>query len=115
MKRGGIKFVEAAHVKDLLAHLRVVVNPMDAVSWHRVLMLVEGVGPKKAQDVMAAFVKSENPYHALREMPGRSGKGLRDLSLILESLAGAGELRPAEQVNHIYEYYLPILKAQYDD
>jgi DNA helicase-2/ATP-dependent DNA helicase PcrA len=78
-------------------------------------MLVEGVGPKKAQDVMAALVKSDNPYVALRAMQGRSGKGLRDLALTLESLAGAGDLRPAEQVNHIYEYYLPILKAQYDD
>ena len=46
---------------------------------------------------------------------GDRGKGSEDLSLTLESLAGAGELRPAEQVNHIYEYYLPILKAQYDD
>ena len=115
IKRGGVKFIETAHVKDLLAHLRVVANPLDAVSWHRVLMLVEGVGPKKAQDVMAALVKSDNPYHALREMTGRSGKGLKDLALTLESLAGAGDLRPAEQVNHIYEYYLPILKAQYDD
>jgi DNA helicase-2/ATP-dependent DNA helicase PcrA len=115
IKRGGVKFIETAHVKDLLAHLRVVANPMDAVSWHRVLMLIEGVGPKKAQDVMAALVKSPNPYHALREMTGRSGKGLRDLALTLESLAGAGDLRPGQQVSHIYEYYLPILKAQYDD
>jgi DNA helicase-2/ATP-dependent DNA helicase PcrA len=115
VKRGGVKFVETAHVKDLLAHLRVATNPLDAVSWHRVLMLVEGVGPKKAQDIMAALVKAENPYHALREMPGRSRKGLGDLALTLESLTGTGDLRPAEQVNHIYEYYLPILKAQYDD
>ena len=115
IKRGGVKFIETAHVKDLLAHLRVVANPMDAVSWHRMLMLVEGVGPKKAKDVMAALVKSDKPYDTLCEMTGRSGKGLRDLALTLESLAGAGELRPAEQVNHIYEYYLPILKTQYDD
>ncbi len=115
IKRGGVKFIETAHVKDLLAHLRVVANPMDTVSWHRMLMLVEGVGPKKAKDVMAALVKSDKPYDTLCEMTGRSGKGLRDLALTLESLAGAGELRPAEQVNHIYEYYLPILKTQYDD
>ena len=115
IKRGGVKFIETAHVKDLLAHMRVVANPLDAVSWHRVLMLVEGVGPKKAQDVMAALVKSDKPYHALREMTGRSGKGLKDLALTLESLTESGYLRPAEQVNHIYEYYLPILKTQYDD
>ncbi len=46
IKRGGFKFIETAHVKDALAHLRVVENPRDAVSWHRVLMLLEGVGPK---------------------------------------------------------------------
>ena len=115
IKRGGVKFIETAHVKDLLAHMRVVANPLDAVSWHRVLMLVEGVGPKKAQDVMAALVKSDKPYLTLREMPGRSGKGLKDLALTLESLTESGYLRPAEQVNHIYEYYLPILKTQYDD
>jgi DNA helicase-2/ATP-dependent DNA helicase PcrA len=115
IKRGGVKFIETAHVKDLLAHLRVVANPLDTVSWHRALMLVEGVGPKKAQEVMATLVKSNDPYQALRETQGRSGKGLRDLALTLESLAGAGDLRPAEQVNHVYEYYLPILKAQYDD
>jgi DNA helicase-2/ATP-dependent DNA helicase PcrA len=115
VKRGGVKFIETAHVKDLLAHMRVVANPLDTVSWHRALMLVEGVGPKKAQDVMAALVKSPNPYRTLSEMTGRSGKGLKDLALTLESLAGAGDLRPSEQVNHIYEYYLPILKEHYDD
>src|SRR5207247_3955345 len=36
VKRGGFKFIETAHVKDVLAHLRVVANPRDAVSWHRV-------------------------------------------------------------------------------
>jgi len=115
VKRGGMKFIETAHVKDLLAHLRVVANPLDTVSWHRALMLIEGVGPKKAQDLLAAIVKADNPYRVLREVSGKSGKGLKDLALTLESLSGSDEMRPAEQVNHIYEYYLPILKAQYDD
>ena len=115
IKRGGVKFIETAHVKDLLAHVRVIANPLDTVSWHRVLMLVEGVGPKKAQDLLAALVKSEQPFDVLRGMNGRSGQGLKDLANTLESLSGAGDLQPAEQVNHIYEYYLPILKEQYDD
>src|SRR5204863_435143 len=41
VKRGGFKFLETAHVKDVLAHLRIVANPRDAVSWHRVLLLLE--------------------------------------------------------------------------
>ena len=115
VKRGGVKFIETAHVKDLLAHLRVIANPLDAVSWHRVLMLVEGVGPKKAQDLLTTLVKSEKPYDVLRAASGRSAQGLRNLALTLEALSGADDRRTAEQVNHIYEYYLPILKEQYDD
>ncbi|HET9312418.1 MAG TPA: ATP-dependent helicase, partial [Nitrospira sp.] len=115
VKRGGVKFIETAHVKDLLAHLRVVANPLDAVSWHRVLMLVEGVGPKKAQDLLTTLVQSEKPYDALRAVNGRSAQGLKNLAHTLESLSGAEDRRTAEQVNHIYEYYLPILKEHYDD
>jgi DNA helicase II / ATP-dependent DNA helicase PcrA len=115
IKRGGVKFIETAHVKDLLAHVRVIANPLDTVSWHRVLMLVEGVGPKKAQDLLAALVKSDRPFQILREVTGRSGQGLKNLANTLESLSGAEDRRPSEQVNHVYEYYLPILKEQYDD
>jgi DNA helicase-2/ATP-dependent DNA helicase PcrA len=115
IKRGGVKFIETAHVKDLLAHLRVVANPLDAVSWHRVLMLVEGVGPKKAQDLLAALVKSDRPYQTLRGVSGRSGQGLKNLANTLESLSSGDGQATADQVNHIYEYYMPILKDQYDD
>ncbi len=115
VKRGGIKFIEAAHVKDVLAHLRVVLNPQDAVSWHRVLMLVEGVGPKKAQDLVSTIVRTADPYRVLRESRGRAGKGLKDLALVLEGFAASDDLSPTEQVNRIYEYYLPILKDQHDD
>ncbi len=115
IKRGGVKFIETAHVKDLLAHLRVVTNPMDSVSWHRVLMLVEGVGPKKAQDLLAALMSADRPYEVLKGMTGKAAHGLKNLALTLESLSGADDLRPAEQVNQVYEYYLPILKEQYDD
>jgi DNA helicase-2/ATP-dependent DNA helicase PcrA len=115
IKRGGVKFIETAHVKDLLAHVRVIANPLDTVSWHRVLMLVEGVGPKKAQDLLAALVKSDKPFQTLREVTGRSSQGLKNLANTLESLSGAEDPRPANFVSHAYEYYLPILKEQYDD
>ena len=44
VKFGGFKFMESAHIKDLLAYLRVVANPRDALSWNRLLLLVPGVG-----------------------------------------------------------------------
>ncbi|MBM4124469.1 MAG: ATP-dependent helicase [Nitrospira sp.] len=123
VKRGGFKFIETAHVKDLTAHLRVLENPLDAVSWSRVLMLVEGVGPKKAQDLIAAFAKAERQdrppgqciNEVLREVSGRSGRGLKELARVLEEAGRVGTMTPAEQVNELYAYYLPILKEQYDD
>ncbi|MDP2364447.1 MAG: ATP-dependent helicase, partial [Ignavibacteria bacterium] len=47
-KFGGMKFVETAHVKDVMAFLRIAVNPKDVISWYRILLLHEGVGPKTA-------------------------------------------------------------------
>jgi len=115
VKRGGFKLIETAHVKDLLAHLRVLDNPLDAVSWNRVLLLVEGVGPRKAQDLIASFLKADRPLDVLRQVSGRSALGLKDLARMLEETAPVSTMTPAEQVNEAYGYYLPILKELYDD
>ena len=52
VKYGGLRFLEAAHVKDLLALLRLLDNPRDELAWFRVLQLLEGVGPATAKRVM---------------------------------------------------------------
>ncbi|HEX9828944.1 MAG TPA: 3'-5' exonuclease, partial [Bacteroidota bacterium] len=49
VKFGGFKFVETAHVKDMIAYLRVLENPRDVVAWNRILLLVDGVGPRTAE------------------------------------------------------------------
>lgn len=115
VKRGGFKFIETAHVKDMLAHLRVIANPMDAVSWNRLLLLIEGVGPKKAQDLVNALVVASRPPEVLRGVGGRIGQGLKEVAAVLEAAAADDGLVPAEQVNRVYDYYLPILKERYDD
>ena len=50
VKYGGLKFLEAAHVKDFLAALRVLDNPRDELAWFRLLRLHEGIGPASARD-----------------------------------------------------------------
>lgn len=54
-KYGGLKFVEAAHVKDMLAFLRILENPHDEISWFRVLQLLEGIGPRVARRIMESL------------------------------------------------------------
>lgn len=115
IKRGGVKFIETAHVKDVLAHVRVVANPLDQVSWHRVLMLVDGVGPKKVQDLLALLVKTDRPFEVLRAGGGRAGRALKPLADLLDELAAGERTSPATWITQVYEYYLPILKDQYDD
>jgi len=124
VKRGGFKFIETVHVKDVLAHLRVLFNPRDAVSWNRLLLLVEGVGPKKAQTLIAAMTKEKDmsaagSQHAgwlkvLKEQSGKAGEGLRELVRLFDDLLG--EVRvPSEQLNRIYGYYSPLLEQRFDD
>ena len=74
IKRGGFKFIETAHIKDALAHLRVIANPVDAVSWLRVLLLLKGVGHRKAEQLIERLVASPDPA-AGTDRAQRGGKG----------------------------------------
>jgi DNA helicase-2/ATP-dependent DNA helicase PcrA len=49
VKFGGLRFLEAAHVKDLVCVLRLVINPSDELAWFRVLQLIDGIGPATAR------------------------------------------------------------------
>ncbi len=55
VKHGGLRFLEAAHVKDLLALLRLLDNPRDQLAWHRTLVAVDGVGPATARRLMTGI------------------------------------------------------------
>ncbi len=56
---GGLRFLEAAHVKDLVCALRLVENPADDLAWFRVLQLIDGVGPARARSLTAALRANE--------------------------------------------------------
>ncbi len=60
-KYGGLKFIETAHIKDMLAFLRVLENPYDQISWFRILQLLPGVGPRTAQRIMESLAVSSDP------------------------------------------------------
>lgn len=63
-KYGGLKFLEAAHIKDLLAFLRVLENPFDELSWYRILTMFPGVGPKTTHRVLAELGVRGAPQEA---------------------------------------------------
>jgi DNA helicase-2/ATP-dependent DNA helicase PcrA len=63
--RSGLRFFEQAHIKDVLAYLRIVVNPRDEASWRRLLLLIPGVGPAKAAALYQLLGKSGNALEAV--------------------------------------------------
>src|SRR6185295_1954654 len=87
-KWGGLKFLEAAHVKDVLAFLRVIENPRDEVSWYRILMLLPGIGDITARAMMASMAESgwDPDAFAQFEPPPRAADAHRDLSKLLRRL-----------------------------
>src|SRR6266516_1864313 len=114
VKRGGFKFIETAHVKDVLAHLRVVANPRDAVSWHRVLLLLEHVGPRTAEDMfshLAAAADVSGAAERLAAYPRRGAytKELGHLATLLRELA-PDTLPPGEKVAKVVGFYAPMLR-----
>ncbi|MCH6544413.1 MAG: ATP-dependent helicase [Deltaproteobacteria bacterium] len=115
VKRGGFKFMESAHIKDLLAHLRISSNPQDTVSWGRALSLLDGVGPQLSQKVIRWVHEGSVPWERLRsyKAKGKVALGLRTLAQVLE--ASSERARPAEQAQYFMQYYLPLLKRKYSD
>ncbi|MEJ2194813.1 MAG: ATP-dependent helicase [Ignavibacteriaceae bacterium] len=116
-KFGGMKFVETAHIKDILAFLRIASNPNDIISWYRVLLLHEGVGPKTAQRILdelatARISISSNPGKNDRNIV--QNKNLVDLFILLYKIHTI-KMPPTEKVQMVYDYYQPIFKEKYDD
>ncbi|CAN5530335.1 ATP-dependent helicase [soil metagenome] len=69
VKFGGLKFLDAAHIKDLLALLRFVENPRDRVAGFRLMQLLPGVGPASAQRALDAMADAADPIGALAHVP----------------------------------------------
>ena len=118
VKRGGFKFIETAHIKDALAHLRVIANPVDAVSWLRVLLLLKGVGQRKAQQLIESLVASAEPAKELAALADSRAKTSIDGLARLAALMGAlrkESARPGDQLAAVLEYYLPLMREAYPD
>lgn len=115
-KYGGFKFIESAHIKDLLAHLRVIINREDILSWGRLLRLLKNIGPGKSQAIID-WMRKENVLPAkVDEWPG-SGKEKEGLSRLAEllSVLSTPKLMPEKGVELAVDYYAPFLKERFDD
>ncbi len=115
-KFGGFKFVETAHIKDITAYLRVLDNPRDVVSWNRILLLIDGVGPRTAEKVIDDILHHRTTLstHAFWQEYASYPVHVKELFQLLKSIS-VEHYPPAEKVARIINYYHPIFKTRYDD
>jgi DNA helicase-2/ATP-dependent DNA helicase PcrA len=136
VKYGGLRFLEAAHVRDLLAALRILDNPVDELAWFRLLQLLDRVGPTTARRIMEAIGVVDGSRAAGRPSAGSVAAGdavsalagpssgvpapaqaeATELCLALtdcrsEALAAL----PGAQIDRLRQALEPLLRRRYDD
>ena len=116
VKFGGLKFLEAAHIKDLLSVLRWAENPRDRAAGFRVMLLLEGVGPTSAARVLDYIAPAADPIVALAEAPApaRAGDAWEDFVKTVQSLRAGHSGWPAE-MGQARLWYEPHLERMHED
>jgi DNA helicase-2/ATP-dependent DNA helicase PcrA len=116
-KYGGLRFLEAAHVKDLICILRIMENPQDETAWFRILKLLKGIGPAtatrafehvRASNFLPSSVGSAPLAPSARNEVDKLGKLFADL----EALPAE---KPGVQIERINKFYIPLLRETYEN
>lgn len=117
VKYGGLKFLEAAHVKDLLSFLRLAENPRDLVAGTRVLKLLPGIGPAKARQLMDGLLASGGDFRAWSNarLPAETRGNWQQLIRLLMRLGEKPDMDLPSQVHLVRSFYAPLLEECYDN
>lgn len=111
-KRGGLSIQDLAHVKDLLAYIRVLHNPADSVAWRRLLLMIPKIGAKACDTIMKDIQAAEFPIDRLsthiKKYPG--------LSPMIQAFAHMRDVdqSPATQLSIALHLYKPFLECLHD-
>jgi DNA helicase-2/ATP-dependent DNA helicase PcrA len=124
VKYGGLRYLEAAHVKDLLATFRLADNPRDEVAWFRVLQLFPGVGPATARRIIDTFRDDARalPLHftdvqyAWPEASSLLATDVRrDAGQLIDAMAPSAHEAPSTHAQRIRDALAPFIIASYED
>lgn len=116
VKFGGLKFLDSAHVKDMLAILRFVQNPRDRVAGFRLLQILPGIGPGTAKRILDTMAESAEPLRTLVEFgpPVKAGADWQPFISVMQQLSGAETGWPAE-IGQARLWYSPHLDRLHED
>lgn len=107
---GGIKFIERRHIKDVLAFVKILHNPNDTISWHRILTLFSGVGAVTATKLTQAITADNNSFEPL--LTPAFAKKSAQLAPLYTLLTKAANATSVEQViEDVLAFYIPLLKT----
>ncbi|MBI5063767.1 MAG: ATP-dependent helicase [Desulfatitalea sp.] len=117
IKVGGFKFSESAHVKDVIAHMKIMAAPRDRLSWYRVLLLVKKIGPQSAQRIFETVLAEGKGATGLltAKLKSKSNPALDRLKELIAAMDAQPSHAVAQQGMLVLKYYLPILQEHYDD
>ncbi|WP_319584651.1 ATP-dependent helicase [uncultured Pseudodesulfovibrio sp.] len=110
-KFGGIRFHEAAHVKDVLSYIRLILNPHDLLAWQRAMEHIKGVGPKTVAKIYQAIHSGDKKYMAKMV---KKHEQLKELLTELDRLR-SGPMKPSTILEAVLAFYQPILIEKYPD
>jgi DNA helicase II / ATP-dependent DNA helicase PcrA len=118
-KWGGLKFLEAAHVKDVLAFLRILENPRDEVSWYRLLLLLPGIGDATARAAIDSMIAAawESSAFGRYAPPPRARAAHEALVSLLDGLRSGpavDEAKVSADIARVRGLYDNILRERYD-
>ncbi|MQB19148.1 ATP-dependent helicase [Agrobacterium tumefaciens] len=116
VKFGGLKFLDSAHVKDVLSVLRFAQNPRDRVAGFRLLQMLPGIGPKKAGVILDTISSDPEPIMALAEIPPPPKTGA-DWTSFVTLLAGLGKTQQGwpSDIAQARLWYEPHLERMHED
>ncbi len=113
VKFGGLKFIESAHVKDVLAVLNWAENPRNELAGFRILQILEGIGPATARRACDQLQRDGEfaTLHGVREIPSGVRPAWNSLTTLMQGLA---EGQWPGQVEQVLAWYQPHLERRYD-
>lgn len=116
VKFGGLKFLEATHIKDLLALLRFAHNPRSRLAGFRTVQLLPGIGPTTAARLLDAMALAADPTAALRDFrpPTAAAQAWQDFAQTWLALRAESAAWPA-QMDLAQQWYLPHLERLHED
>lgn len=117
VKYGGRKFIEAAHIKDVISILRVAYNQSDTIAWMRVLQLFDGIGGKTADNIINKILNKNIGLNGIISNSFRGKKYFSELKRLYTILKTIQEsnAEPITMFPKILKYYDPLLEYKYDN